>query len=584
MFFRNLPLPTSTGGGGGGGPFLADNGSAAAPAYSFSSDSATGMYLIASGQLGFSTSGTLRFTINGSTSITSTLPFYGPAGSATAPAFSFSGDPNTGMYDVGADQLGFTTGGTLRLTVDGSTSITSTLPFYGAAGSNTAPTFTFSGDPNTGSYNVGADQWGVTTGGTLRLTVNGSTSITSTLPFYAPSGTVSAPGYAFSAEVDCGLYVIGTNNIGMALNGAVTMNMAPSAWSLTQAVATSGSPVAWTIVGGAHTTLAASTEARDVFFNLARTVQFATGALTNQRAVYIGAPTYAFVAASTITNAATVYIEGDPVAGTNATLTNKFGLVNAGKSQFQDSVFAQNGITITTGKSLDFTSAGSLIRETAGGSPAFQLAAGTNVSWDLQSGLSAASTRTDILLTVSATRNQIAKSMLLQSGSVERWSIDGGGSQTNTQVAMDGAAGTVRAALTIVGGAHTTLAASTEYSSVLFNFGQTIQFATGALTNERTVRILAATYAFVGASTITNAATFYIDGPPVAGTNATLTNTYSMWIDSGHIRLDSAVAMDGGEGSATLGTMPTGGAEAQNEWIRIDTQNGLRWVPCWAPA
>jgi len=41
-------------------------------------------------------------------------------GSASTPAFSFDADPDTGMYRVGADTLGFSTGGTQKLTIDSS--------------------------------------------------------------------------------------------------------------------------------------------------------------------------------------------------------------------------------------------------------------------------------------------------------------------------------------------------------------------------------------------------------------------------------------------------------------------------------
>lgn len=100
-------------------------------------------------------------------------------------------------------------------------------------------------------------------------------------------------------------------------------------------LADSGSPTAFTLTGAAHTTLTASTEATDVNFNLARTVQFATGALTTQRAMRIQAPTYSFVGASTITTASTLSISGAPTAGTNATITNAYALnVESGKTQF----------------------------------------------------------------------------------------------------------------------------------------------------------------------------------------------------------------------------------------------------------
>lgn len=89
---------------------------------------------------------------------------------------------------------------------------------------------------------------------------------------------------------------------------------------------TSGSPTLLTVTGPAHTTLTASTEAPDLFWNLARIVQFSTGALATQRAVRIDAPKYAFVAASTLTDASTVGVSGAPIAWSNATITNAAGL------------------------------------------------------------------------------------------------------------------------------------------------------------------------------------------------------------------------------------------------------------------
>jgi hypothetical protein len=47
-------------------------------------------------------------------------PITGALGSASAPTFSFTADPNTGMYSPGADQLALSTGGTGRLFIDGS--------------------------------------------------------------------------------------------------------------------------------------------------------------------------------------------------------------------------------------------------------------------------------------------------------------------------------------------------------------------------------------------------------------------------------------------------------------------------------
>jgi hypothetical protein len=52
--------------------------------------------------------------------VNSTTAVQGGNGSASAPAFSFSGDTNTGMYNIGADTLGFATGGGERIRIDSS--------------------------------------------------------------------------------------------------------------------------------------------------------------------------------------------------------------------------------------------------------------------------------------------------------------------------------------------------------------------------------------------------------------------------------------------------------------------------------
>jgi hypothetical protein len=88
--------------------------------------------------------------------------------------------------------------------------------------------------------------------------------------------------------------------------------------------------------------------------------------------------------------------------------------------------------------------------------------------------------------------------------------------------------------------AHTNLTASTEQSDILFNLNRTVQFATGALTTQRAFRIRQPTYAFVGSSTLTKAATMSIEGPPQAGTNATITNSFALDIESGNLSFSTA--------------------------------------------
>lgn len=86
-------------------------------------------------------------------------------------------------------------------------------------------------------------------------------------------------------------------------------------------VQTTGSPLLFGVVGPAHTTLTASTEAPDLNINLNRVVQFATGNFAIQRAVRFQAPTWAAVGASIITSANNVAINS-PSSGASMTFTN----------------------------------------------------------------------------------------------------------------------------------------------------------------------------------------------------------------------------------------------------------------------
>ena len=330
-----------------------------------------------------------------------------------------------------------------------------------------------------------------------------------------------------------------------------------------QAIATSGSPTAFRVTGGAHTTLAASTEAIDADFDFARTVQFATGALATQRAVRFQAPTYGFVAASTISDAATVEISGAPIAGTNATITRPSALwaqgnvrVGAGldtpavasttyllvQGTGINQVGARNttlGIeaTIHVEGSSSTASVGTRTNNT------FNLATNNTNRWQIAT--------TGAFVTVNATYQILAGygTVLLPAYSfngnpatgiwgtsgqndinfttngTNRASISTLGNWTFTQGVSTSGSPTL---LTFTGAVHTTLAATIEAPDANFAFARNVQFATGALTTQRAVRFQAPTYFFVAASTITTAVAVDIATAPAAGTNTTITADYAL--------------------------------------------------------
>lgn len=203
-----------------------------------------------------------------------------------------------------------------KLTVSGAIDPTSVLLSGGTAlfyESNDGATAAVSGAA-TGRirYNNGAAAW--------QISVQGG----------AYADIVTGTGNTLDQAYDSG--GVGAGRIITADSGAVEI-AGTDGLVITQAVNTSESPTAFLVTGGAHTTLTASAEAIDVDVDLARTVQFSTGAIATQRAMVIQAPTYGFVGASVITTAATVDITGAPIAGTNATITNSFGLRVAGNIQ-----------------------------------------------------------------------------------------------------------------------------------------------------------------------------------------------------------------------------------------------------------
>lgn len=101
------------------------------------------------------------------------------------------------------------------------------------------------------------------------------------------------------------------------------------------------------------------------------------------------------------------------------------------------------------------------------------------------------------------------------------------------------------APFTFTAPASTNQTLSTEVNGFTYSLTTNRQWATGALTTQREILLNAPTYRFVGASTISDAATLAISGAPIASTNATITRSYALW-SQGLTRLDGGVFNDGG--------------------------------------
>lgn len=126
----------------------------------------------------------------------------------------------------------FTAADTVSLTL--TPSVTSVAV---AAGSNTAPGFWFASDTQTGFYRLSANTWGWSAAGTLAWLISGlQISAQNNGVFLPGNGSAGAPGFAFKNDTDCGLYLIGANNVGMAVGGSKVVDYASTLVAFSTAV------------------------------------------------------------------------------------------------------------------------------------------------------------------------------------------------------------------------------------------------------------------------------------------------------------------------------------------------------------
>lgn len=139
-------------------------------------------------------------------------------GTVSLPEITFTSDADTGLYRIGANDLGVTAGGV------NTASFTATQLSV-ISGAVTTPGLTIIGDVDTGIYRIAADNLGITAGGSNVLdmtaavtTINAKVIIPDDVLLVA-NGSVSAPSIGFATDPDSGLYRIGTNSIGIAAEG-----------------------------------------------------------------------------------------------------------------------------------------------------------------------------------------------------------------------------------------------------------------------------------------------------------------------------------------------------------------------------
>jgi len=333
---------------------------------------------------------------------------------------------------------------------------------------------------------------GASSGASNFLQVLGNIAINSSSGVMGMSMQVAGQDVYFDAPLAAGGINLRTNGSTIAGSftslqnfniGVATGNNLARLYVLQPALISANGLPAFQVDGGAHTSLTASTEVLFANFNSSATVQYAAGAQTILRNALVQAPTIRFTGASVITDNATFTISGAPKAGTNTTQTNAHGLL------------IQAGAVTSAGAAFGLTS---------------NAPTGGTLNYSAQ-----------FLGGIGVTFSQVAQST------------------THTFISFTQSAhnGGTPLLASFIGAAHTTLAAGTSYAAVQFNLAQTVQFASNTTVSTAFgLDIRPTQYAFVTAGgTITSAASINVLGAPVTSTNAIITDSHGILIQSASV-------------------------------------------------
>jgi hypothetical protein len=189
-----------------------------------------------------------------------------------------------------------------------------------------------------------AEDDGFATGLSTCITKDGQTSTTAQIPFAQgiklSDGSDSAPSFTFTSDTNSGLYRIGADNIGLTLNGAKVVDYSTTGVSITGTFAASGNVAIntnkFTVAGASGNTLVAGTLSVTGDFAV-NTNKFNVTAASGNTTV---AGTLGVTGATTLSAALTVSSGGAAITG-NSSVT---GTLSASST-----LTASNGFTVSSG-------------------------------------------------------------------------------------------------------------------------------------------------------------------------------------------------------------------------------------------
>mgnify|MGYP001616378148 CR=1 FL=1 len=152
-------------------------------------------------------------------------------GTVGAPGISFTSDLDNGLYRIRTNNIGVSAAGAKVLDI-GTTGLGVVGVLNTGNGTASLPSLAFTSDLNSGVYRIGADSIGITSGGSKIVEVRSNgISVTGTLAssgLFSPAtainnsaGTVGNPAYSFTGQTDLGFYKASRTQLGVAVSGGL---------------------------------------------------------------------------------------------------------------------------------------------------------------------------------------------------------------------------------------------------------------------------------------------------------------------------------------------------------------------------
>jgi hypothetical protein len=225
------------------GALLFPDGTAGAPSISFSVDPDTGFYHVNANEIRIAAGGVLQGIIGPLGYSMTVGAFSATDGSPTTPSITFGSDLDTGFYHVNANEIRISAGGAIQGIIGPLGYNMAVGVFAAPDGAVGTPAYTFGSDTNTGMYRIGADDIGLAAAGALRLEITSSANYSqnSFLPgadntqvcgnasfrwasvdavkFFVSDGSSGFPTITFENDTDTGFYRPSANAVGITLGG-----------------------------------------------------------------------------------------------------------------------------------------------------------------------------------------------------------------------------------------------------------------------------------------------------------------------------------------------------------------------------